>query len=62
MNFWNLFFGMAEDAEHAAGPEMGVNPANGLPMIEGGAIDIEGNPFGTSASDFDAFHSFSIDD
>ena len=26
-----------------------VNPANGLPMV--GAVDIEGNPFGTDAHD-----------
>lgn len=28
-----------------------INPANGLPMLEGGAIDIHGNPFGTDALD-----------
>ncbi len=30
-----------------------VNPANGLPMIDGTAVDIEGNPFGTDSHDFD---------
>jgi len=24
-----------------------VNPANGLPMLPGGCIDIEGNPYGS---------------
>ncbi len=24
-----------------------VNPANGLPMLPGGVIDVEGNPYGT---------------
>ncbi len=28
-----------------------VNPANGLPMIDGmGSVDIQGNPFGTDSS------------
>lgn len=31
--------------------EFTINPANGLPMIDGaGGIDIEGNPFGTDLS------------
>lgn len=31
--------------------ECAINPANGLPMIEGaGGIDIEGNPFGADLS------------
>jgi hypothetical protein len=33
--------------------EFDVNPANGLPMIEGTGIDIEGNPFGTDSHVFD---------
>jgi hypothetical protein len=33
--------------------EFDVNPANGMPMIEGTGIDIEGNPFGTDNPDFD---------
>tara|TARA_R110002072_G_scaffold271474_2_gene431461 strand:- start:5209 stop:5691 length:483 start_codon:yes stop_codon:yes gene_type:complete len=31
--------------------DFAVNPANGLPMISGSSIDIEGNPFGTDFSD-----------
>jgi len=27
-----------------------INPANGLPMLEGGCIDIAGNPYGTDSS------------
>ena len=33
--------------------EFDVNPANGLPMIDGTGIDIEGNPFGTDNQGFD---------
>ncbi len=44
-----------------------INPANGLPMISGGLIDVEGNPFGSDFSDdivstiddpFDRLNSF----
>ena len=33
----------------------GVNPANGLPMLDD-CIDIHGNPYGTDFSDSDSFH------
>ncbi len=33
--------------------EFDVNPANGLPMIDGTGIDIEGNVYGTDSHGFD---------
>lgn len=38
--------------------EPSVNPATGLPMLPGGAIDVQGNPFGVDNSD----HGHSITD
>ena len=33
-----------------------INPANGLPMIDGiGSVDIDGNPYGIDFSDDDSF-------
>lgn len=34
--------------EDSYGNDLSINPANGLPMV--GAIDVEGNPFGTDMS------------
>ena len=39
-----------------------INPASGLPIMGKGNIDIEGNPYGTSSSDDDNFHSGFDDD
>ncbi len=60
MKFWNIFTDWldGESATEIASQsifEPEVNPANGLPMLEGTGVDIEGNPFGTdSGCDFDS--------
>ncbi len=40
--------------------ESSINPASGMPMIEGSCIDIEGNMFGTDSSSFDSICGFGI--
>lgn len=63
MNLWQSLFGHREPATPEATscmPDLGVNPANGLPMIEGALIDIEGNLYG--CSDMDILHPFASDD
>lgn len=52
MNIWKLLFGEADTQEHESlpTPDLSINPANGLPMIEGTSIDIEGNPYGMDSS------------
>lgn len=54
MNFWNLFFGGSEteQPEPLSSLDLGINPANGLPMITGTTIDVEGNPYGSDSHDF----------
>lgn len=55
MNFWHFLTDWLDGEPGAGLPdpsiEMEVNPANGLPMLEGTGIDLEGNPYG--ANDFD---------
>ncbi|MBP6493746.1 MAG: hypothetical protein KAX99_06275 [Azonexus sp.] len=57
MNFWNFFTDLLDGEPDTSRPdppnEISVNPANGLPMLEGTGIDIEGNPFGTDSHSFD---------
>jgi hypothetical protein len=54
MKFFDFIFSHAVADEPATTtPDLGVNPANGLPMIDGGGIDIEGNPFGSDSHAFD---------
>jgi len=65
--FKSLF---GSDFDHSL--ESRINPANGLPMIEGSDFDIAGNFYGTdytsggfdcpSSSSFDMFSGCSIDD
>ena len=52
MNLWNLLFGEpdANQPDSLSTPDLGVNPASGLPMIEGASIDVEGNPYGMDSS------------
>ncbi len=49
MNFWNLLFGEpdANQPGSLSTPDLDINPASGLPMIEGANIDVAGNPYGT---------------
>ena len=55
MKLWHFLTdwldGEADTGLHHPSIEMAVNPANGLPMIEGTGVDIEGNPYSTD--DFD---------
>lgn len=44
-----------DDHFYRAYTTCGVNPANGLPMLDD-CIDIHGNPYGTDFSDSDSFH------
>ena len=59
MKFWHFLTDWLDSESSASADisspfcEFDVNPANGLPMIDGAAIDIEGNPFGTDCHDFD---------
>lgn len=57
MNLWQCLFGDTTTQEAASTtPDLGVNPANGLPMLEGTWIDIEGNTYGTdNHNSWDAF-------
>lgn len=57
MGFFSNLFGWnsATDDLTNSEPEIEtteINPANGLPMINGiGGVDIEGNPYGTDSND-----------
>lgn len=57
MNIWKLLFGEADtdQADPFPTPGISINPANGLPMLEGGVIDTEGNPFGFDGSHIEPF-------
>ncbi len=51
MNFWHFLFGTPGSDDAMSGVlDAGMNPANGLPLIEGTNIDVEGNPYGTDSS------------
>ena len=54
MKLWHFLFGETgtEKADSLAPLELDINPANGLPMIQGTTIDIEGNAYGTDSQDF----------
>lgn len=56
MSFWNFFSSTPDiDTSHDHDSHFDdINPANGLPMLAGGAIDIEGNPYGMDGHDFGA--------
>lgn len=41
----------AGDKNNASKPVTRINPATGLPMVNGG-LDVAGNPFGTNLSDW----------
>ncbi len=51
MNLWNLLFGEPDtnQPDSLSNPDLGINPASGLPMIEGASIDVAGNPYGTDS-------------
>lgn len=55
----NLFSPFDDDFFPTHSLESTVNPANGLPMIEGSCIDVMGNPFGfdSATSDCDSLCS-----
>ncbi len=65
MNFWKLFTDRLDDEPDTglSDPfsEFDVNPANGLPMIQGVGIDIEGNPLGTDDSNLSGMMDWSDD-
>ena len=46
---------MDESPFHNDHPLGGINPANGIPMLPGDAIDVMGNPFGVDLHD--SFHT-----
>lgn len=51
MNLWRFLFGMpGSDDAMLSQSDAGINPANGLPLIEGTDIDVEGNPCGLDSS------------
>lgn len=54
MKLWSLFFGEpgAAQPESPSSPGLGINPANGLPLIDGTNIDVEGNPCGMETDAF----------
>lgn len=54
MKLWHFLFGEtgAEQPDPTVPLELEINPANGLPMLQGTTIDIEGNAYGTDSQDF----------
>lgn len=49
MTIWNWLFGSdaMPGTDQAAGSSFDINPATGLPMLDGcGGVDIGGSPFG----------------
>lgn len=51
MSFWHFLFGLpGTDDAMPSQSNVDINPANGLPMIEGANIDVEGNPYGMDSS------------
>ena len=47
MNLWNFLTDWLDGELDSGTAETGsINPANGLPMLPGGGVDIEGNPYG----------------
>lgn len=51
MSFWHFLFGITgTDDTLPSLPDLGINPANGLPMIEGTSMDVEGNLYSTDSS------------
>jgi hypothetical protein len=56
MTFWNWLFGgdAMPGTDQACVSPMDINPATGLPMIDGsGGLDVGGSPFGVDVN----FHS-----
>lgn len=66
MGIWNRicgFFGIGAD-DHLSSPGGGcdINPATGLPMIDGiGGVDVGGSPFGSDIHETSHFDSGIID-
>lgn len=46
-----------EDAAVFGSSSIDINPATGLPMINGGGVDVHGNAYGSSFME-DSFHSW----
>ncbi len=55
MKLWNFIFGGSDTEQPEPMPslDLGINPANGLPLIQGTTIDVEGNPYGTDSHTWD---------
>ena len=47
MSIWNWIFGDDVSPQFANTPVIDINPATGLPMIDGcGGVDVAGSPYG----------------
>lgn len=62
--FKTVFQWFSGDAQVSPSPAvMEVNPATGLPMINGvGSVDVQGNPYGVDLAEITTHHEPSYDD